>query len=92
MNKDFYTFARIFFALAAFSGIVNGVIFLLIGNEILTWNSFLAWSFISLLSNIIGSILMLKYFSMKGYHSARIALSINLFFGIAQSIVYFVHL
>lgn len=90
MNRDFYTFGKTFLGLTALAAIVNGIIFLTIGNEILTWNSFLSWSAITLLSNLVASLLMLKYFRIKGYRAAHITLIVIIVFGMAQAIVFFV--
>jgi len=70
MNKNLYVFLILFLGLSAANSLVNSLVSLLLGTDIVVLDSFIAWFVVANITAVMGSILLLKYFYCRNYRFA----------------------
>lgn len=90
MNKSFYTSAIFILSISIAAGLLQGIIYLMLGGQMIMMESFWGWFLISNAIALTGSCLVLKYFYYKKYRFAFIFGVVSTIITLGQGILFYV--
>jgi hypothetical protein len=67
MSKSFYIFLNVFLGLTVAAGLLQGILRVLIGAQIFTLDSFVAWFLVANVVALAGLVFLLKYYHYRRY-------------------------